>query len=92
MKDEYDFSKGTRGALLSTEGMTHIHLYIKDDTLEGLRRQAEQLGTGYQTLISSILAKHLAGESDISDLLLEPKPLNTNHPIVKSHSQTEVLN
>lgn len=100
MKDEYDFSKGTRGAILSTEGMTHVHLYVKDETLEGLRQQAEQLGIGYQTLINGILKKHLESEDDISDLSLESQPLNKNHPVwqfsageaTPSHPQSEILN
>ncbi len=89
MKDEYDFSKGTRGALLSTEGITHIHLYIKDGTLEGLRIQAEQLQTGYQTLINGILKQHLESGADISDLPLESQPLNKDHPILRSSQPTE---
>ena len=85
MKEEYDFSNGTRGAIFSTEGMTHIHLYIKDETMEGLRRQAEKLGTGNQTLINAILKKHLKSEDDISELPLESQPLNKEHPMWRSH-------
>ena len=66
MRDEYDFSKGKRGAILSTEGMTHVHLHIKDEIMEELRKQAEQLGTGSQTLINAILKKHLESEDNIS--------------------------
>ena len=90
MKDEYDFSKGTRGAILSTEGMTRIQLYIKDETFEGLRRQAEQAGIGYQTLVNGILKKHLESEADISDLSLESLPLNKEHPMWRSHQKASM--
>ena len=90
MKDEYDFSNGTRGAILSTEGMTHIHLYIKDETLEGLRKQAEQLGTGYETLINGILKKHLESKDDASELPLESLPLNKSHPMWHKHHASAV--
>lgn len=89
MKDEYDFSKGKRGAMLSTEGMTHVHFYIKDETLEELRKQAEQLGTGYQTLINGILKKHIETEGDISDLSLESQHLNKEHPIWQLHQHAK---
>ena len=62
--------------------MTHVNLYIKDETLEGLRIQAEQLGTGFQTLINGILKKHLKSEEDVFDLPLESQPLNKELPIV----------
>ena len=76
--------------MLSTEGMAHIHLYIKDETMEGLRRQAEQLGTGHQTLINSISRKHLESADDISDLPLESLPLNESHPMWQKHRASAV--
>lgn len=85
MKDRYDFSKGTRGPLFSTEEMTHVHLHIKNETMEGLRKQAEQLGTGYQTLINAILEKHLESGGDIFDLPLESLPVNKEHPMWQKH-------
>ncbi len=92
MKDEYDFSKGKRGAVLSTEGMTHIHFYIKDEILEELRRQSEQLETGYQTLINSILRKHIESSEDFLDLPLESQPLNKALPVSsEGHRNSRVL-
>ena len=76
MKDEYDFSNAKRGSILSTEGMTHVHLYINNETLEALGKQASQLGVGYQTLINSILSNHIEKGLSADDLSMESQPLN----------------
>ena len=55
MKAEYDFSKGTRGALLSTKGKTRITIYLDNDIVEAFRTRAEKNGTGYQTMINGVL-------------------------------------
>ena len=87
MRDEYDFSKGERGALISTENKTPLHIYIDNDVMEALRQQAEKLGTGYQTLVSAILKKHLEDDDNISDLTLESQPLNKDHPMLRLQQQ-----
>ena len=46
MRDEYDFSKGKRGAILPTKGKTRITIYIDDDILATFRARAEQMGGG----------------------------------------------
>jgi uncharacterized protein (DUF4415 family) len=55
MRDEYDFSKGKRGAVISSPGKTRITIMIDDDIIEAFRVRAESAGTGYQTLINSVL-------------------------------------
>ena len=60
MKDEYDFSKGKRGAIIPTKGKTRITIYIDDSTLDEFKSQAEKLGTGYQTMMNEALKDHLA--------------------------------
>ncbi len=60
MRDEYDFSKGKRGAVLSAKGKTRITIYIDDDTLAAFRARAEQMGSGYQTLMNEALKASLA--------------------------------
>ena len=67
--------------------MTHLHIYVKDEALEGLRIQAEQLGTGYQTLINGILKKHLESGEDISNLPIESQPLNKERFMFGDRSQ-----
>ena len=59
MKDEYDFSKGERGAVFPTKGKTRITIYIDNSTLEAFRLLAEEAGTGYQTMINDALKAYL---------------------------------
>lgn len=59
MKDEYDFSKGKRGALLPNKGKTRITIYLDDHILEAFREKAEEAGKGYQTLINEALNQYL---------------------------------
>jgi metal-responsive CopG/Arc/MetJ family transcriptional regulator len=66
MKDEYDFSKGKRGALISNKGKTRITIYLDDDILEQFRSRAEEAGTGYQTLINEALKEYLSQNSEKS--------------------------
>ena len=64
MKDEYDFSKGKRGAILSNKGKTRITIYLDDVILEEFRTRAEEAGTGYQTLINEALKEYLSQSSE----------------------------
>jgi hypothetical protein len=67
MRAEYDFSKGKRGALLSTRGKTRITIYIDDAVLEEFRSRADKAGTGYQTMMNDALKAYLA-ETDARPL------------------------
>jgi hypothetical protein len=55
MRDEYDFSKGKRGAVLAATGKTRITIMLDDDLIQHFRTVAEAQGTGYQTLINATL-------------------------------------
>ena len=55
MRDEYDFSKGKRGAVIASPGKTRITIMLDDDIIEAFRSRADGAGTGYQTLINSAL-------------------------------------
>lgn len=59
MKNEYDFSHGKRGAVVSHPGKTRISIWIDDDVLEAFRAQAERGGSGYQTRMNQALREHL---------------------------------
>ena len=58
MKKEYDFSKGKRGAAISSRGKTRITIYLDDDVLGRFKLAAERSGKGYQTLINDALRAH----------------------------------
>lgn len=57
MRDEYDFSKAKRGAVIPSPGKTRITIMLDDDVIEHFRAQAEAEGIGYQTLINALLRK-----------------------------------
>ncbi len=57
MKEEYDFSRGERGAVEPLPpGKTRITIRLDDDILDWFRDQVHQAGGGnYQTLINRAL-------------------------------------
>jgi len=61
MKDEYDFSKGKRGALDPIPaGKTRITIRIDEDILDWFRNEVDAIGGGnYQTLINQALREHI---------------------------------
>jgi uncharacterized protein (DUF4415 family) len=62
MRKEYDFSKGRRGAVISSKGKTRITIMLDDDILAHFRARAEAEGMGYQTMINAAL-RHAAGRT-----------------------------
>jgi uncharacterized protein (DUF4415 family) len=75
MRKEYDFSKGKRGAVISSAGKTRITIMLDDDVIEHFRKAAEALGTGYQTMINSALRAAVAGTKGKAS---EDKPLTAS--------------
>ena len=78
MRNEYDFSKGKRGAVISSKGKTRITIYLDDEILTSFRERAEAAGLGYQTLINEALKTYLKNpteqpltESDLRRVLRE---------------------
>ena len=57
MKQEYDFSKGKRGAVVPVaQGKTRVTIRLDDDLLEWFRNEVDKAGGGnYQTLINLAL-------------------------------------
>lgn len=64
MRDEYNFSKGKRGAVIASPGKTRVTIMLDDDVIEAFRARAESAGTGYQTLINATLREAVAGVKD----------------------------
>ena len=61
MKEEYDFSKGRRGAIESSlPGKTRITIRINNEILEWFRQEVDAMGGGnYQTLINEALRHYI---------------------------------
>ena len=60
MKQEYNFSKGKRGPVVSVpKGKTRITIRLDDDILDWFRRQVETAGGNYQSLINDALREYL---------------------------------
>ena len=57
MKQEYDFSKGKRGAVVPVPpGKTRVTIRLDDDLLDWFRNEVDKAGGGnYQTLINLAL-------------------------------------
>ena len=59
MKQEYNFSKGKRGAIIKPKGKTRITIYIDNYVLEEFRNLADKSGHGYQTIMNQVLREYL---------------------------------
>jgi uncharacterized protein (DUF4415 family) len=59
MKKEYEFRKGSRGAVIAQKGKTRITIYLDDEVLEEFRERADATGRGYQTTINEALRQYL---------------------------------
>ena len=64
MRDEYDFSKGRRGAVIPSPGKTRITIMLDDEIIEEFRSRAERAGTGYQTLINAALKEAMGASAE----------------------------
>ena len=58
MKKGVDFSRGRRGAVVSTRGKTRITIYLDDAIIVRFKAMSEKTGKGYQTLINDALASY----------------------------------
>ena len=71
MRDEYDFSKGKRGALIPQKGKTRISIFIDNAILDAFRARAEKAGTGYQTMMNDALRQYLStAEQPVTETVL----------------------
>ena len=64
-KEEYDFSKGTRGPVLpASPGKTRITIRVDKVVLDWFRAKVHRAGGGnYQTLMNDALREHIDHES-----------------------------
>ena len=67
MKEEYDFSKAKRGAVIPpSSGKTRITIRIDTDLLNWFREQVNKAGGGsYQTLINEALREHVQNREGV---------------------------
>jgi uncharacterized protein (DUF4415 family) len=61
MRDEYDFSKAKRGAVIASPGKTRITIMLEDDVIETFRARAAAERQGYQTVINAVLRESISG-------------------------------
>jgi uncharacterized protein (DUF4415 family) len=72
MLEEYDFSKGKRGAVIPNKGKTRITIFIDTDILGWFRDEAEREGRGYQTAINEALRNYIKQDRrPIQDIVRE---------------------
>jgi uncharacterized protein (DUF4415 family) len=64
MKEEYNFSRGKRGAVIRpSPGKSRITIRLDDDVLEWFREQVHRAGGGnYQTLINHALREYMSSK------------------------------
>ncbi len=66
MKEEYDFSKGRRGAIEpAPPGKTRITIRIDNEILEWFRKEVDAMGGGnYQSLINEALYQYVSQQKE----------------------------
>ncbi|HEU4457277.1 MAG TPA: BrnA antitoxin family protein [Longimicrobium sp.] len=66
MRDEYDFSKGVRGAIVPPPpGTRRVTIRLDEEILEWFYDQCEKAGGGnYQTMINDALREHIKRERE----------------------------
>lgn len=66
MRQEYNFTKGKRGAVLPVApGKTRVTIRLDQDILDWFKAQTGQAGGGnYQTLINSALRRFIGSRSE----------------------------
>jgi len=72
MKNEYNFSKGKRGAVApAPKGKTRITIRIDEDILDWFRGEVDAAGGGnYQTLINNALREYITNQQEPIEVIL----------------------
>ncbi|MGN7614246.1 BrnA antitoxin family protein [Magnetococcales bacterium HHB-1] len=68
MKDEYDFSKGRRGAFCKAPGKTFLTLCLDDDVVSWFRNNVKEKGGGSSVAdMNDVLKKYVKEQQLSSD-------------------------
>ena len=72
MKEEYDFSKGRRGAVIRVPPeKTRVTIRLDNDTLDWFRQRVDDAGGGnYQTLINEALRAFIRQKQESLETIL----------------------
>lgn len=60
MKDEYDFSKGTRGKFYRPKATLNLPVYLDADVLDYLAAKAKMKGVAVNDMVNDLLRKDIA--------------------------------
>ncbi len=60
MKNEYDFSKGERGKFYDPDAQLELPIYLEEDVMEYLSKQASAKGVEVERLVNEILRQDIA--------------------------------
>ena len=60
MKSEYDFSKGERGKFYHPDAQLELPIYLEEDVMKYLSRQASAKGVEVEKLVNEILRRDIA--------------------------------
>ncbi|MDN5752835.1 MAG: BrnA antitoxin family protein [Nitrosospira sp.] len=60
MKEEYDFSKGTRGKFYQSEAQLNLPMYLDADILDYLSIKAKAKGVAVNEIVNDLLRKDIA--------------------------------
>ncbi len=74
MKDQYDFSRGKRGAIDPIpEGKTKITITLDDDVINWFREAVNaKNGGNYQVLINDVLKSYIQNQNESLETMLRP--------------------
>ena len=59
MRDEYDFSKGQRGKFYKQDVQLNLPVYLDEEVLSYLQRQARAKGKGLSEIVNDLLKKDI---------------------------------
>jgi len=71
MKNEYDFSKGKRGAIEPTPGKKRITIRLDNEIIDWFRSQVEARGGGnYQSMINNALREYVSNSRETFEKIM----------------------
>jgi uncharacterized protein (DUF4415 family) len=61
LRDEYDFSQGTRGLIRPHPGQTRVSIWIDTDVLDAYMAYANHIGEGMTPAMNTALRQYIEG-------------------------------